>query len=720
MNIFSSRLVRAPKLVAVVGVLVFVLHPSAVVSRQQTQPRQPLITYLDSVAQAQLKERADAVARIQTRADAERRRAAVRQTVLRLIGGLPSARRPPAVRRFGTLEEEGFRVEKIAYESLPGFLVTANVYVPATGRAPFPAVILTPGHDPRGKLGQYSWGANLARAGIVALAYDPVSEGERFQNYDPELGASKVGGVTGEHSHADVQTLLLGEHVSRYFVWDAMRAIDYLTGRGDVDAERIGAFGCSGGGTVTAYLAALDDRVKAAATACYITSADELLAAPAGPQEAEQSIPSFIEQGLDFADWVETAAPKPYAIVSTTEDMFPFAGARRTFEEAKRVYGLYGAGDRLQWITGPGGHGALGPVSSDILSFFARWLKNDDAKQTFTPARPRRPEDLLCTPTGQLSDSVGSETVFSLNRKRAAELLRPKQALTTRAQLTELQARLLKDVRTTAAVSAQPGAAPPAVTVTGTTQRVGYRLDAITMRTGDGLDLAGLLAVPERAGAKSAILMLDSRPKESLAAAGGDVERLAQAGWIVLVLQPRATPAWTEELKSPLLGNYYLLSLRARLVGKTIVGMRADDIIRAVDWLAARDDVERSAIAAYGNGPHGVALLHAAALDSRIGRVFVENTLASYRLAVERPIHRNLPEVALPGVLTRYDIGDLLLAVSPRPVVFINPANSVGTTMREQDARRELGYVFDSDRNLGAAERVRLAWRSFGEPLPVE
>jgi len=186
------------------------------------------------------------------------------------------------------------------------------------------------------------------------------------------------------------------------------------------------------------------------------------------------------------------------------------------------------------------------------------------------------------------------------------------------------------------------------------------------------------------------------------------------------VLQPRATPAWAEEMKSPLLGNHYLLSLRARLVGRTVVGMRADDIIRAVDWLAARGDVKRDEIAAYGNGPHGVALLHAAALDPRIGRLVVENTLASYRLAVERPVHRNLPEVAAPGVLARYDIGDLLLAVSPRPVVFINPADSVGVTMREQDARRELAYVLDSDRGLGTANRVRLAWRSFGEPLPVE
>jgi cephalosporin-C deacetylase-like acetyl esterase len=716
----ASGFVRAWSL----AVLTCVLSQTVFVGGRQSQPRPPLTVYLDSVARAQLKERAGVIAKIQTRADAERRRAWVRQTALRLMGGLPtspgSGRRPPAVRRFGTLEEDGFRVEKITYESLPGFLVTANVYVPARLRGPFPAVVLTPGHDPRGKVGQYSWGANLARAGIVALAYDPISEGERFQNYDPELGASKVGGVTGEHGHVDLQTLLLGEHVSRYFVWDAMRAVDYLASRGDVDAGRIGAFGCSGGGTVTAYLAALDERIKAAATACYITSADELLPSPAGPQEAEQSLPQFIEQGLDFGDWVEAAAPRPYAIVSTTEDMFPFAGARQTYEEAKRVYGLYGAAERLQWITGPGGHGALGPVAPDILAFFARWLKNDTAKFSFTPARPRRPDDLLCTPTGQLSDSIGSETVFSLNRKRAAELLPPKRALKTHAELERLQARLRADVRSTAAVSAEPGAPPPVVLTTGTTRREGYRLDALTMRTADGLDLPGLLAVPESAPNKGALLMLDSRPVESLAAVGGEVERLTRAGWLVMLLQPRATPAWVDEIKSPLLGPHYLLSLRARLVGKTITGMRADDIIRAVDWLTARVESHPVSVAAYGSGAHGVALLHAAALDGRIGRIFVENTLASYRMAVERPVHRNLSEVALPGVLPRYDVGDLLLAVSPRPVIFINPINSVGATMREQDARRELSYVFDTERNLGTPERVRLIWRGFGEPLPVE
>src|SRR5206468_11329279 len=133
-----------------------------------------------------------------------------------------------------------------------------------------------------------------------------------------------IGTPTGEHGEANIGPLLIGDSVARYMVNDAMRGVDYLVARKDVDGARIGAFGCSGGGTSTAYLAALDDRVKVAATACYITSFKELLASRAGVQEAEQSIPNFIGQGLDFADWVEVVAPKPYAIVSTSNDMFPF------------------------------------------------------------------------------------------------------------------------------------------------------------------------------------------------------------------------------------------------------------------------------------------------------------------------------------------------------------------------------------------------------------
>jgi hypothetical protein len=154
-----------------------------------------------------------------------------------------------------------------------------------------------------------------------------------------------------------------------------MRGIDYLVSRKDVDASRIGCTGCSGGGTLTTYISVLDDRVKVAAPACYITSWQELLDS-IGPQDAEQSFPRFLAEGLNFGDYLEAFAPKPWLTLSTKEDFFPLEGARQTYEEAKRIYALYGAEDRLGWFVGPGGHGTPLPTREAFYAWFVKWLKN--------------------------------------------------------------------------------------------------------------------------------------------------------------------------------------------------------------------------------------------------------------------------------------------------------------------------------------------------------
>ncbi len=664
---------------------------------QAPDARQQLVAYLNHIAFAQLQQRAQAVAAVQTQADAERRKNAVRAKLLELIGGLPDKRGPVPVKQFGSLSGDGFRVEKIAYESLPGFHVTADVYVPTSGAGPFPAVIITPGHEASGKLAQYNWGANLARAGVLALAVDPLGQGERLQNFDAELGESKVGQGTGEHGMAGFSTLLIGDHVARYFINDGVRGIDYLSARKDVDAARIGAFGCSGGGTATAYLAAMDQRIKVAATACYITSMQELLPAT-GNQEAEQSIPNFIADGFDFGDWVEMAAPIPYAIVSTEDDMFPFAGARQTFEEVKRIYGLYKAADRIEWIHGPGRHGNLGPIGDQIVSFLVRNLKPGAPQPAFAQFKPEHREDLLCTPTGQVATSLGGETVISINRKRAQDLLASKRAASA------------ADIRAITESVAQPGAAP-SVTVVKSEARDGYRIETIAMESEPGVTVAGLIGIPDGAAAKPALLYMDSMASQQLAVRP-DFGAMVKTGRIVMLLQPRGTPGPATGVQSPLLGPFNLIALRAMMVGKTLVGLRMDDAIRAVDYLVARPDVDRAKITVYGNGPLGVVALHAAALDSRMSRVVVENTLADYALALNAPLTRNLPEIVLDGVLRKYDLGGLMLAIAPRPVAVVNPVDAVGQPLREDAARKELGYAL--------SDRVRLVQRGMGDPLPLD
>ncbi len=643
--------------------------------------RGKLIDLLNETGRGQLAARKLAIAKLHTRLEAERRKAETRAKILQLIGGLPERSGKPQVKEFGRVTAEGFAVEKIAYESLPGFWVTADVYVPAAGTGPFPAVVIAPGHGPAGKTEDWSWGGNLARNGIVALAYDPLGQGERLQYYDAGKKASGVGNPTGEHGEANVPVMLLGDDLARYMVNDAMRAVDYLTARKDVDAKRLGAFGCSGGGTATAYFAALDERIGLAATACYVTSFEELLTSATGVQDAEQSIPGFLAQGLDFGDWVELAAPKPYAIISTTADMFPYEGARQTFEEARRVYGLYGAADKLRWITGPGGHGNLGPIAGEILAFLTTNLKGSMPETAYSALRPEHPTDMMCTPTGQVATSIGGETVYSLNRKRAERVMARAPEVASRAELTHFQEKLRGEIVALTGATYRPGSAPPA-------------------------EAPGTLTGAGSSGRKPAALLLGAGAEAA--------EKWAQTGHIVLAIEPRPTPGGTESIKSPYLGVFNLLSLRAFLVGKTLVGLRLDDCLRAVDWLRARADVDPAAIDLYGEGASGMVALHAAALDARIRSVTVRHSLAAYRTVVEEPLHRNVSEVVVPGVLRRYDVAYLLMAAYPRHVTIEDPVDALGEPMDAETFRRSIASVLAADRKLGGGERIAVTSQAGG------
>ncbi len=665
-------------------------------SRPDNTGRRHLDEYLDSIAAQYTAQRAAAVAAISTRAQAEAHQAQVRRKILALLGGLP-ARTPLNAKVTGETQADGITIRKVVFESQPGLRVTGLLYVPS-GQASSgkrPAILMTPGHSPLSKTSDAGTAALFAMNGFVVLSYDPLGMGERLEYPDPaNPGKSLAGHPTGEHGEASLQPMLIGDTFARYMVWDAMRGIDYLAQLPEVDPHRIGAFGCSGGGTVTALVGALDKRVAAIGVACYITSFDALLST-LGPQDAEQSDPRFISSGLDFPDWIELAAPKPYAVISTYSDMFPYAGARASVIEARKFYALFDrtaagvpAGNAppqippvptgpawnadttnripplapLQWITGPGHHGALAPIMGEILSFFMRNLEpGSDADHPkvpaeylrFGPANPmaRLPKSTFqVTPTGQVSSSYADEqTVFSLNRKRA------EARIAARAPISG--ARLVQAIRGVTDADATPGESKFDAAL------LGAQSGPFVLPGHHDDDLQGMLAIPSGAGRHPAVLFLVPGSIE----ADSDIARadktkfnaLVAAGNVVLAVTPRPSPPGTDDMKSPLLGPFYLLSLRADLVGKTLVGLRMDDTIRAVDYLASRSDVDPMRISAVASGHMGLVLLHAAVLDRRLTHITVDHVLTSYRSLVDAPLPIGAPEDILPGVLLHYDLPDL-------------------------------------------------------------
>ena len=222
-----------------------------------------------------------------------------------------------------------------------------------------------------------------------------------------------------------IQSLLGGESVARYMVWDGIRSLDLLQSLPYVDAKRIGVSGCSGGGTLTTYLAAVDERIHAAAPSCYITDWEHQLLGT-GPADAEQEFPDELRNGLDHADLVEAFAPKPYLICSTTEDYFPIEGSRKTFEESTRIYALLGAPEKIAMSIDAGGHGTTKNQREAIYAWMDRWLKGGDGRIKPEPIfQTEYEEDLLCTPTGQISLSLGGETASTMNMRRLSALAPP-------------------------------------------------------------------------------------------------------------------------------------------------------------------------------------------------------------------------------------------------------------------------------------------------------
>ncbi len=220
---------------------------------------------------AQEAQRRARFAAIVSKADLDALQASLRETFLRLLDGFPEKTGAPPVRKTGTIEADDYVIEKLAYESFPGYFVSALLYKPKTVSAPRPGVLSPCGHSTNGKAAvtYQTLHINLAKRGYVVLTYDPVGQGERSQFWDAARGRSRFNLSCGEHAVLGNPLYLLGTSLARYRIWDGIRGLDYLMSRPEVDPARIGCVGNSGGGTLTAYIAALDPRVAVAAIGCY-------------------------------------------------------------------------------------------------------------------------------------------------------------------------------------------------------------------------------------------------------------------------------------------------------------------------------------------------------------------------------------------------------------------------------------------------------------------
>lgn len=281
----------------------------------------------------------------------EARRTKLREKFIEAIGGIPACDTPLNPRTTGIVKGEGYAIEKIIFESRPQTYVTANLYLPDGLSSPRGAVLFLCGHDRDAKHSEeYQTVCQiLVHAGLVVLAVDPIGQGERFSYYEADAGELTVADGIFEHEYAGMQCLPLGDGLARYFVHDAMRAVDYLSTRPEVDPARIGVTGNSGGGTQSSMLMLVDPRLAAAAPGTFIMSRQSYLITGQA-QDAEQVWLGMSALGFDHEDILMAMAPRPVLVLAVTNDFFPIEGTHRTVERTKRFWEMYGCGEKLKLV----------------------------------------------------------------------------------------------------------------------------------------------------------------------------------------------------------------------------------------------------------------------------------------------------------------------------------------------------------------------------------
>ena len=619
--------------------------------------RDPLLRWMNQSAQRQLQARQRVIDQIHTVEEAERRKQKVRETLLELLGGLPDYSGPLHPQMTGKIQAEGYTIEKVLFQSLPDFYVTADLYRP-NNPGHYPAILFQSGHTQEGKPEPQRAAANLALKGFVVLAPDPIGQGEREQSYDPQLSGALGGWSVPEHVQAGAQSLLVGESVGRFFIWDAKRGLDYLASRPDVDPSRLGAAGCSGGGALTTFIAALDPRVKAVVPACYPNSYQLLFAGP--DPDTEMTFPEFLAHGLDVADFVEVTSPTPWLIQATEQDYFTPAGTRLVYEEARHWYGIYGAENKIAFFVGPGPHGTPLVSREALYQWMIRWLKDGQGDFHEQPVHLYNNFELRVTPTGHVDDIPGSRKVYQL-------ILDDFHIKKRQGSIAELQAELGR-------LKIPSDGTSPAMTVLDESNTPDFRRQHIKFESEPGIEIEGNLYVPfSPSGRKPAVLLLaDNGPYFQAATTDSLAKRMAKKGRVVLTLEPRDSPG--EETHAPFVGNW-ITNFRANQIGLNLPAMRAHDIVRGVDLLSARSDVDAASIRGAARGVKGVWLLLAAAADPRIGKVWLDRSPYSLRAALENTLNMDLFDAVIPGFALHWGFDDLTQAMGNRPVMWTDPAN---------------------------------------------
>ncbi|MBQ4335804.1 MAG: acetylxylan esterase [Lentisphaeria bacterium] len=562
---------------------------------------------------------------------------------------------------------DGIKIDRLHFESRPGYKVSALFYRPEKFTGKLPGVLGVLGHSEDGFLsGAYqSYALGLAKKKFAVLMIEPAGQGERKQLWNtPGIKQSDLH-CCAEHNHFNKQLLMMGDAFCNWRLWDGIRGLDYLLTRPEVDTTRVGVTGNSGGGTMTAYLWAYDDRFTMGASSCYITSFERNLDNEL-PVDAEQIIPGLAAKQFEMADMLIARAPHPFIMMGQSNDFFDIRGTAATYAEVSRIYRLLGAEENVRMFIGGGNHGYSQENREAMYGFFTEHAcKRKSAKEPalVIPA----PEELQVSPNRRVIDLPGAVSLPQIINKMTEKVQKSSgrgKASALRKYLAEAQQIAVpEDVPDYQVLRAHFKDDGTTVSRFGIRTEPGIRgflhlYEGTPRGKGDIDEETGKFYFQIPAFDTMTLYVAHSSAEDEL------VSGMAVGEGKITALDVRGVgksrPTTTDVMPFDVLASYnaeYFYDACGLLFDKPLPGGRANDVLAAAKLLKARG-VKKLYLTGRGIGAVS-ALLASAAEPALFAGVKLYNMPLSYTAMCKRGITK-WPQSAMPRNLLKFgDIADL-------------------------------------------------------------
>ncbi|MBS0265341.1 MAG: acetylxylan esterase [Planctomycetes bacterium] len=648
----------------------------------------------------------------QTREEWAATKDALRSFLLQAWGGFPREACPLEPKILGELKREGYRVEKVVFQTFPGVWMTANAYVPnGEPGQKFPAVLCVHGHWPGAKQDPVvqSRCIGLARHGFFVLCVDAFGAGERAID-------KKLGEYHGEMAGALL--LPIGKPLSGLQVYENMRAIDYLQARTEVDAGRIGITGASGGGNQSLYTGGFDLRLRAVVPTCSVGTYQAYLTTACCMCEVVPGILRVTEEGNVLA----LSADRGLMVTSATQDAFQFSvdQARISLARATDVARLISpAGSPIvQHTIIEAPHHYNQPMREAMYGWMTRHLKGEgEGRPLPEPSLVTEdPETLRCWPGVSRPDDYVTLPRFAFAEARRLQQVRrtgsdPQRLarLTATKDATELNAwfKLERQALTASFGPQLSVSAPQSRETKFTADGLGMELK---FEVEPGIEIVALcdshLAGPEVKNRKIALL-LDVDIGAEKTWTGDLAQEYRRQGYGIVAPELRATGrfAWpTDKIGQAPDHNSAEWSL---LIGRPLLGQWALDIRRTLDVLAIHLGGESAEVVVVGRGASAVIAMTAAALDTRINRAVAIGGLATY--ASDRPYRGQRLGIMVPGLLRDVgDIGHIAALIAPRGLAIHGAVDGFGESLPLPALEEAFRYTRQVYSALGVADQFQI------------